>query len=142
MRIRTNIKIYFLTLLSVVRFGRVRPFFACTKSQEFNSDNSDKNTTDSPHSLASLQDSNCVKTGSVVELSPGPHLLALPTSQEGGGQLHGEAQLEPVTPEQWMRSKPCLRIILSWEVSWNCSALVASLHHLLCSSILSLPPPG
>ena len=59
----------------------------------------DKNTTDSPHSLASLKDVNGVETGSVVELRPGPHLLALPASQEGGSQLHGEAWLEPMSPK-------------------------------------------
>lgn len=51
--------------------------------------------TDSTHSLASLPDVDGVETGSVVELSPGPHLLALPASQGGGSQLHGAAWLEP-----------------------------------------------
>ena len=38
MRIRTNINTFLLTLLPVACFGHVRPFFACTKSQDFNSD--------------------------------------------------------------------------------------------------------
>ena len=57
-----------------------------------------KHTTDSPNSLSSLHDGDGVETGSVVELCPGRHLLLLAASQEGGGQLHGEAGLEPVDP--------------------------------------------